>query len=404
MDLSNIAIIGSGPAGCVLGRLLSESGLKVTIFDSGMRPKLVVGESLVPAILPLLRELGLEEKIRAISQHKPGASMFFPDGLVWKLDFSENADAGDHYSFNVPRDKFDRIFQDMARDFGCRFVDRKAEVEVGSNQESVIKGEPGFSFIVDASGRNRVLSKALSIPAKTGKRKDIALFAHCSDAQLPHGGNIHLGISDLGWSWRIPLPGKVSIGIVAPADYVLPFGATDQERFDQILKKSDFLAPYLVATTKRLSSVARYNNYQLVSDKMFGADWALVGDAAGFIDPVFSGGAFLALWGAKHLARSMLNDSFENYEKEYRQHLYAWQALVDSFYDGRFFKSIRVASKLKESGKVLEGTKGLACRIVSGASITNQEEVNRFEALLNLTNQFPLSASIKVDSAEMRSN
>jgi flavin-dependent dehydrogenase len=397
VDLSNIAIIGAGPGGCVLGRLLKEAGHVVTIFDPGKRPDLIVGESLIPALMPLIRELGLEKKVEEIGQYKPGASMFFPDGLEWRLNFSENEDFGDHYAYNVPRDSFDRLFKDMSIDFGCEIISEKAELQSCAQEPNKvsIKGYNDFTYIIDASGRNRVLSKFLGIPTKTGKRKDLAIFAHCNEAQLPHGGNIHLGVSDHGWSWRIPLQGKVSIGVVASNEYLQTFGMNDEEKIDNLLHDCDFLAPYVNATTKRISGTARYSNYQLITDRLYGQNWALLGDAAGFIDPVFSSGTFLAVSAAKKLADCLLSQSsssaFENYEKEYRQHLSAWQALVDSFYDRRFIKMIRVAAELEANGRAFQGSKGIVCRIVSGVSICDPEILAQFELLIKLAGQHQFS-------------
>src|SRR5579862_6039097 len=75
--IKTVGIIGSGPSGATLACLLAEKGIEVTIFDDGRRPDLVVGESLIPAIIPVLRRLGLEERAAAICQHKPGVTFTF---------------------------------------------------------------------------------------------------------------------------------------------------------------------------------------------------------------------------------------------------------------------------------------------------------------------------------------
>lgn len=383
MDLKHVVIVGGGPAGCTLGTLLARRGLRVTLFDTGKRPELIVGESMIPAILPLLAELEILEEVEKIGRHKPGASMFFPDGQEWRLAFSSNGEHGDHYAFNVPRREFDAIFRDLALKSGCEIRESKALIRA-ENDRVYLEELPSASFIVDATGRMRAFSKALGIKSVAGKRKDIALFAHCSEAQLPHGGNIHMGISEHGWSWRIPLVDRVSVGVVAPQEYLQRFGKTDEERYDALLARCEFLAPYLTAHTERLTPVAKYSNYQLTSDRLFGENWALVGDAAGFIDPVFSGGAYLSVSGAKRLADALLSGTLLEYEERYRRHLFSWQALVDSFYDGRFFKMIYTAHALQErSGKEMHGAREIVCRIVSGVSIESPEVLEMFRDLLD---------------------
>src|SRR5690348_12168318 len=83
--IHTVGIIGSGPSGGTLASLLRMRGVEVTIFDDGRRPDLVVGESLIPSIIPILRKLGLEDRAAAICQYKPGVSFTF--GLGEEIDF-----------------------------------------------------------------------------------------------------------------------------------------------------------------------------------------------------------------------------------------------------------------------------------------------------------------------------
>ncbi len=385
MDLNHVVIIGGGPAGCVLGTLLAKEGVPVTIIDSGKRPDLVVGESLIPAVMPHLRDLGVEQQVVEIGQFKPGASIFFSDGLEWQLKFSSNEKSAYQYAFNVPRLEFDAIFQKLAIQSGCEFKIGKANLVTCSEDTVTIDGFGDASLLVDASGRSRTLSRQLSIPATAGKRKDVALFAHCTGAQLPHGGNIHLAVSEQGWSWRIPLRGKVSIGVVAPRDYVQAFGLSDQERFDRLLSSCPFLNQYLLSDTTRLSPVMHYNNYQLTSDRIVGKNWVMVGDAAGFIDPVFSGGIYLAISAATKLAKALLNNQLTEYEQQYRKHLFAWQDLADSFYDGRFFEMIRYGEILRSRGHEIQSIVELVCGILSGVTIQSEQTLAAFNSLLSST-------------------
>jgi len=109
---------------------------------------------------------------------------------------------------------------------------------------------------------------------------------------------------DHGWSWRIPLPGRVSLGAVIGSEHVAKLGATKEERLRHLLRQDSYLRQ-VAGDAKRLTPVMEYTNYQLVSDRMVGDGWALVGDTAGFIDPVFSSGLFIGMRSALRWRRPL---------------------------------------------------------------------------------------------------
>src|SRR5206468_10419399 len=126
----------------------------------------------------------------------------------------------------------------------------------------------------------RVLPNLLGIPSRSGPRKDTALFAHVDRTHLDHAGHVHSTRLDHGWSWRIPLPGRVSLGIVIGKDFLSQFGNGKEEQYDNLLKQDSVLRR-VAGEAKRLTPVMEYSNYQLVSTRMVGEGWALVGDTAG---------------------------------------------------------------------------------------------------------------------------
>jgi len=197
-----VAIIGAGPAGCALGTLLTRGGARVVVFDAGKRPELVVGESLVPAVIPILRELGIEDQVRAFSMFKPGASFFLNQAHELTVIFSEGTRGLPPYSYNVPRDAFDALLVETAKKAGVQFVEQRAELQLLPGERVALKGASRESaeqifgaapeIIVDASGRARYLPKILGMGATQGKRKDTALFAHVDQTALRYPGHIHI--------------------------------------------------------------------------------------------------------------------------------------------------------------------------------------------------------------------
>ena len=139
---------------------------------------------------------------------------------------------------------------------------------------------------------------------KRGGRDDVALFAHLDKSMMSDPGNIHLDHLTKGWSWRIPLPGKVSVGVVINPKHLEQFGDTIEKQYDAYIRQEPSLKAYTEGAT-RLTPVVKYQNYQLISEKMYGPGWVAVGDAAGFIDPIFSTGLYLSMKGAFELIKAI---------------------------------------------------------------------------------------------------
>lgn len=354
-DIKSVAIIGGGPSGCSLATLLKRKGYKVAIFYLEKRPEIIVGESLVPAIIPMLRELGIEDEVRAYSTYKPGASVWASKDEETTSPFSFGGGGLPPYAYNVPRTKFDKTVFDLAIREGVTFFNHAAKLEKTGNGNEIklsdatieaiddfFNGQP--DFFVDASGRSRTLSRLLNITTNEGKRKDIAIFAHLSGAEEINPFNIHLHRLEKGWNWRIPLPGRTSVGVVIDPNHLKEFGTTKEEQYDAFLKSDEVLKKFTL-NSKRETGVFQYNNYQLISQQMYGKNWLLTGDAGGFLDPIFSSGLFLAIKGSFAAAKAIeegTESAFKKYQKQQLYELQIWQKLVDSWYNGSLFTLIKV--------------------------------------------------------------
>jgi len=346
----SVVIIGAGPAGAALAAWLARGGVRTALFDSGRRPELIVGESLIPSVVLTLRDLGIEEEVRQFSTWKPGASFYLNPHDEATIVFGEDPAITPAYSYNVPRAEFDAAVLGAARRAGAAVISGTAELQANSPAdrltlspvslaviEDALGGAP--DLIIDASGRSRLITKMLGIGERHGGRRDTALFAHLTDVAVQHEGHIHINRLRRGWSWRIPLPGRVSVGFVIGRDALAEYGRSAEEQYDRLTREEPVLSRY-TAAARRLTPVMKYTNYQLISDRFYGANWALVGDAAGFVDPIFSSGLHLGLEGARILARSLLTRgtaALPEYERDLRQQLRAWQHVAESFYDGNIF-------------------------------------------------------------------
>src|SRR5579862_5254624 len=188
-SIRTVGIIGSGPAGATLASLLTMKGVDVTLFDDGRRPDLIVGESLIPAIVPVLRKLDLEERTAEICQYKPGVTFTFnPEEEVAFCFESLSGSPMPTYAYNAPRPAFDNLLDQRATELGVKRARVRAKIErVNGNglqlAAETLEQAPWFhgrqpDLLVDSTGRSRLFARTLEIPADVGPRKDVAYFAH----------------------------------------------------------------------------------------------------------------------------------------------------------------------------------------------------------------------------------
>jgi len=361
--IQTIGVIGSGPSGSTLASLLAKKGLEVTVFDDGRRPELIVGESLIPAIIPVLRKLDLEDRVAAICQHKPGVS--FTLSKEERLDFSFQSLAGTPmptYAYNSPRPAFDRLLETRSEELGVKRVKARAKIERVNGDglrlaEESLAQAPWLAgkqpdLLVDSTGRNRLFARTLEIQSEVGPRKDIAYFAHYEgfEEETP-AGQVVIGRLENGWCWRIPLRDCLSVGVVMNKDDAAKFGPTPEERLEGVIEHDPLLA-IAGCNRRRVTEIATYTNYQLVSSRGHGPGWVLSGDAFGFVDPMLSPGMWLALRSAELLSENL--DNLEGYTREMQKLIKAWMALIEYFYDGRIFAMYKTGSYYEQKfpGKI----------------------------------------------------
>ena len=358
-----VAIVGGGPCGAALALLLARDGAQVTLFDDGRRPDMVVGESLVPAIVPILQRLGIEEETAKLGLVKPGVSFNWSPVDRFSFTFARFSPAVPPYAYNIPRPQFDEMLAARAVAAGAHRVAARARLEPrardGHGGDLALSADslamaPALDgrqpdLVVDATGRTRLASRVLKIPARVGPRDDVAVFAHFEGCQWEEAeGQVVIGRLEGGWSWCIPLRDRLSIGAVLPRGHAAALGRTSTERLEAAIAGDPTLSAR-VDGAKRVTDVATYSNYQLISRRGHGPGWVMVGDAFGFVDPMLSPGVFLALRSAELVADSVipflrrgvvpspaaLASAFRPYAAAQTAALEAWTELVAYLYDGR---------------------------------------------------------------------
>lgn len=308
-ECCEVAIIGGGPGGSTAAALLAERGRKVILIEKDRHPRFHIGESLLPLNLPLFDKLGIREEIERCSMPKYGVEFVSPQHKkAVTYDFAQAWDKSLPYSYQVRRSEFDHLLLKNAAAKGATVVEgMRAEnvaflpdgrAEIRARDEAGRERRWHADFVIDASGRDTLLSSQLGLKRRNRRHNSAAMFGHFTGAQRLAGkaeGNISIFWLERGWCWFIPLAdGTTSVGIVAPPDFFKSRKAGLTDFFMSTVAACPELAARL-KDAQLTAPVTATGNYTYTASRMTGPGFLLVGDAFSFVDPVFSTGVYLAM-------------------------------------------------------------------------------------------------------------
>jgi flavin-dependent dehydrogenase len=327
---SDIVIVGAGPTGCALGTYLARRGAKVTLVESVERPESVVGESMLPGATLVFEECGLDLTGFLV---KRGA-VFCQDGRSVRFDFSEAEAVRYPHAWQVQREVFDLRWRDVARRHGCSIVYTDATaVDIPGRTLDTSAGPLRADRIIDAGGRSMWLSRTLGLRVGDPRLKNSAVGTRCKGVvQLApdEPGDITICCIPGGWIWIIPFGGGLaSTGVVmSPA---CPLRGTAEERFKAAIEMSPD-AKARLAHAERVLPYRGLQDFTATSTAFHGDGFALCGDAATFIDPVFSSGVLLGLHGARQLAAALDGGDLD------AEGAAVFRKVIDHWYAGDFME------------------------------------------------------------------
>jgi flavin-dependent dehydrogenase len=306
-------IVGGGPAGSAAAAVLARAGRSALVLEAAQFPRFHVGESIVPAATGLWKSIGLWDKLQATSfARKGGADFLIADGSAeQKFWFARFLDESYHRVLQVDRAEFDRIALNHARDCGaevrqgCRVTDvafLKPGVEVTWKDESGESRTERAKVLLDCSGMKCFLAKKLGARKPIAGMTKVAIFAHYENVRLPEGeraGNTEIVAASDCWFWLIPMtiePGgrnTTSVGVVVDRSVRDSWGGEPLDLMERLFQASSVVRERL-APAKRLTPAHVEADFSYRCDPAFGDSWSMIGDAAAFLDPIFSTGFFLS--------------------------------------------------------------------------------------------------------------
>ena len=369
----DVVVIGGGPAGSTAATLLAQKGYDVILLERKKHPRYNVGESLIPHFWKYCDAMGVGDAVRAEGFVEKSGGILVWHGVIRQLAFRDFGYK--QAALHVERDRFDQILLEHAREHGVQVFEEVAasSVDLGGGErarvmyrrdDGAMAGEVACRFVVDASGQGAVVAKQLGTRVIDEGFRFMSVWGYFDGGKYVAGDGRaysmdHLGtvppqtfissVSELGewgWSWHIPLRKNTSVGLVLPIEHLKKIKGTDEglrEYFLRMCEETPYLGRLLEEARLIDGSIHMVRDYSYRSAQLAGPGFFLIGDAAAFVDPLFSIGVVLGMYSASTAAWA-LDRSFRNpgqtarnqaiYANQFRARLEVSRALALPRYRG----------------------------------------------------------------------
>lgn len=357
----DVLVIGCGPGGSSAATFLSRAGRRVLVLEKEVFPRFHIGESLLPCNMTIFREMGVLPALQAAGfPRKCGARFELNnESVATRFVFREGRFNREPEAIQVERSTFDHLLLKHARASGADVREGWSVVKFESDADGVkveARDPEGNTqqfragYLIDASGRGNLTGNQENLRVIHPKWKKLAVFGHFEDVRRDLGeadGDTVIVRLENKWFWVIPISAtKTSVGLVIDKDEFHQSGGSPEEIFNHWVESSS-------AVKERMQKARRVNSLQTTADFSYynrsfvGQRLLRVGDAAGFMDPIFSAGVYLAMWSGKIAAEVTLeclaqgkpsHRLFAGYEKRVRKGLMFYWHVVENYYTTPFME------------------------------------------------------------------
>jgi len=356
----HVVVIGGGPAGSTVSTLIAQQGYKVELFEREHFPRYHIGESLIPETYWVLKRLNMLEKMKSSHFIKKFSVQFVgPSGrLSAPFYFNEHKPHECSQTWQVRRSEFDEMMLRNAEEHGVRVHQGARVLDVLFEGDRAVgvqvveeNGSPRTvraDVVVDASGQSSMIINKFKLRKSDPILNKGAIWTYFEGAYRDEGKNegatIVLALKDRkGWFWYIPLHDNiVSVGVVGDFDYLFDGRGDHQTTYNEELENCPAVKER-VSIGKQVSRIFATKDYTYRSSKAAGNGWVLVGDAFGFLDPLYSSGVLLALKSGQLAADAVVEglqkgDTSEaqlrKWEPGFVEGMNRMRRLVCEYYDG----------------------------------------------------------------------
>lgn len=350
--MRDVIVIGGGPAGTTAATLLAQQGLTVTLLERERFPRFQIGESLLPYNNDLFTRLGVTDQlVKGDFFPKYGAYFVTGDGAIgYRFRFDQRLRDPYRRSFQVKRAEFDHLLLRNAEKHGVDVRQETAvtSVDLSDPNKVVINGNLEARFVVDASGHASTIGSRVGNREEIASLKKIAFFAHYRNVPRDEGrdaGNTVIVVLKNAWFWLIPVSADVmSVGLIVDREHFTTCGLTPQQILEQTIANTPWVAERM-KNAERVTEVRARKDFSFRMRNMVGPNYVLVGDAAGFLDPIFSTGVFMAMKSADLATSAVLERlrsgsmrALNAYHRDMQQGLDKYLRFVERFYDREFLE------------------------------------------------------------------
>ncbi|MEY2541482.1 MAG: hypothetical protein QOI22_1084 [Verrucomicrobiota bacterium] len=358
----DVAIIGGGPAGSTAATLLARAGRRVIVLEREKFPRFHIGESLLPFSTQAFDRLGVREKLDRTFIPKFGGEIVAACGskgvrFYFKDGFRSRRDR----AYQVTRSEFDKLLLDHSRENGAEVREEttvtniafdgdraRIDIETADGTHPAIEAR----YLLDCSGRQTIVGNFFDLKKTYDHLQKFSVFAHYENVDRLPGIDATLIRMVRGldrWFWMIPLTDtRTSIGVVMDTATFRAAKLAPEVALAKFIAEQPLMLERM-KNAERVSPVYSAGDYSYRNARLFGDRWLLAGDAAGFIDPVFSSGVFLAIMSAEKAADTIdevLRDEslkprlFKRYSRRVNRIMDMYLTFVNSWYSGKEFLEV----------------------------------------------------------------
>ncbi|MEX2214765.1 MAG: NAD(P)/FAD-dependent oxidoreductase [Phycisphaeraceae bacterium] len=354
----DVLIAGAGPSGATAALVLARAGVRVGLVERAAFPRFQIGESFIPFGAKLLDDLGLMERMKKLP-HMPKRGAEFAMGGTLNGQFYAFAKAmvrAPYQAFNIGRADFDKMVLDAAIEAGATIIQPATikTIEKLADDSVIVVTSEGrrltARYFIDATGAATLIGRHLGTRRLLDNKhlRKVAYFAHYENVKRLEGelaGTLTIAMCDEGWFWIIPLDEKTtSVGLVLEPEAAKRAGKPADRMLQWGIERCPIVKDRMMNATGPDTNLIR-SDFSYTCDPCAGPGFFLVGDAAFFLDPIFSTGVCLGMIGAAKTAEHLIGvikqgRSIEKARKQYQKFVVSstkwFKRLIELFYDHGF--------------------------------------------------------------------